>query len=176
VRRLALVLLAIATGAEARPGRFGAEAGVFVPVQLRVDGHSRNAAPGPVVVFRLDRPFSDAFDLGGVLDVGGFTADRGDEQVNFFTLGVALHWVAPLEIGTLRVGGGVGYRRLFADARRYDRVNGIALDADVALSHPIAANFTGQVEVGVITQPWGSNGDHRVALLPSPYLAIGAEF
>jgi hypothetical protein len=70
----------------------------------------------------------------------------------------------------------VGYRRLFADATPYDRVEGVAVDADAEYSHPLEGGLVGQVELGVLSQPWGGNGTTTVVFAPIPYATVGAVF
>lgn len=178
MRAIALLLACLcAAPAAARENRVGVVAGVLAPTRLHVDGHAAEVEPGVVFVFRFERAFAETLDLGAFLQVGSMTAERRDEQVNFFALGLSAHWVSPLPFGgVLRLGGGAGYRQLYADAGRYDRVRGIAVDGEAILSYELAPGFTGVAEAGLLTQPLGSNGRHEVTWLPFPYLAIGAEF
>ena len=173
MRVLATLLLLVATSASARDTRFGLAGGLVVPLDLRVDDRQPDAEPGPLLVVSFDQRVLEDLDVGFFLHVGSITAEVRDEQVNLFALGVAAHHVLPSEIGLLRFGGGVGYRRLFADASTYDRVHGLAINADAELSKEIAPRLVGQVEVGLLSQPWGSNGASRVSWLPIPYVTIG---
>ncbi len=174
---MGLAAVAAPAAAQERLGRVQVGAGFFVPTDLRVDGNNAEAEPGVLVGFRIDRPVAPALDAGLFLQVGSLTAGRRDEQVNFFTFGASLSWVHTLDNkATLRLGGDVGYRRQFADLERYDRINAVALNGHAILSYALAARFTGVVEAGVLTQPFGSNGDHEVMWLPFPYLMLGAEF
>jgi hypothetical protein len=174
---LGLAASAIPAAAQERSGRVQVGAGFFVPTDLRVDGDSAEAEPGVLVGFRIDRPVAPTLDAGLFLQVGSLTAGDRDEQVNFFTFGAAISWLTALNPkATLRLGGDVGYRRQFADLERYDRINAVALNGHAILSYAIDRRFTGVVEAGVLTQPFGSNGDHEVMWLPFPYLMLGAEF
>ncbi len=169
-------ILLLGLPAEAKT-RVGLAAGLMVPVELRVDGDSPETTPGPLLVVSFDDLIRPDLDLGIFLHVGSLTAGERDEQINLVEFGGAAHWLRPLRSGaTLRLGGGVGYRRLFADVTRYDRVAGLAVNADVEYSRTLFEGLVGQIEVGGLSQPWGSNGDSTVAWFPMPYLTVGAVF
>lgn len=178
-RRLVPALaLIVATSAGAAENRFGLAAGLVVPVYLQVDDDRVDTAPGPLVAATFDWRMAPEWDLGVFLHVASITAgNERDEQVNAFEAGGAAHYVLTLDRGgVLRFGGGVGYRRLFADEARFDRVQGLAANADAELSYPLAPGFVGQIELGVLSQPYGSNGDFVVMWAPMPYLLLGAVF
>lgn len=175
---LAATLVSVAPPSlAAERGRFALAGGFVVPTVLYSDGQREDSEPGPLLLITYDHPYWDRLELGGFLHVAGFTADGGREPVNLFSLGAAAHVVTPFgERGELRLGAGLGYRRLFASVQRFDAVHGIAVNLDAELAYPLAPNFTGLVEIGALAQPIGSNGDHEVSFLPFPYLALGMAF
>lgn len=175
----ALALL-VGVGAEVRgedaETHFMLAAGVLVPTVLNVDGGMVDAAPGPLVLISFQRPMSGdtPLDWGGFLDVGSFTAGESDEQVNLMQLGVSLNWRRPDTWGgVLRLGGRAGYRQLYADARGFDAVRGVALDLSAQFVTAVSRNLQGQVELGVLAQPFGGNEHGLVYFGPFPYLALG---
>ena len=172
------LIAALASPALAQGARFGIGAGVVVPLEVRVDGRRPTVAPGPVLLVSVDRALHPALDVGAWLNVASITAEARDEQVNLFGVGLAAHYARPTPTlgGVLRLGGGVGYRQLFADASGYDRVRGLALNADVELSGRLAPGLLGFVEVGALSQPLGENREASVTFLPMPYLVVGALF
>ena len=174
----ALALTGGVGGVRAEDGetRFALSAGVLVPTILNVDGEMVGAAPGPLVLISFDRPMSGdtPLDWGGFLDVGSFSAGASDEQVNLMQLGVSLHWRRPDTWGgVLRLGGRAGYRQLYADARGFDAVRGVALDLSAQFVTAVSRNLKGQLEVGVLAQPFGGNEHGLVYFGPFPYLALG---
>ena len=173
-----LVACALLAAAPASAGdtRFGLAAGLLVPVDLRVDDREPEADPGPLLMITFDQRVDPSVDVGFFITAGSITAETRDEQVNLIELGVGAHYVRPLAGGVLRLGGGLGYRRLFADASLYDRVIGLAVDADAEYSHALGGGLVGQLEVGVLSQPWGGNGTNTVVWAPIPYATIGAVF
>ncbi len=157
-------------------GHFSLVAGFVVPTYLSVDGESTSAEPGPLVRLTLDRPDRDGarWGYGGGASVGSFSAGRTDEQINVFELVGVVYSELPATFGgTVRFVGLVGYRRLFADARRYDGVHGLAVNVAAKWERAIARNLIGQLEFGIIAQPVGSNGPHDVAFGPFPHIGIG---
>ncbi len=175
---VAALALALPTAAPAAPRpRFGISAGVLVPTVLSVDGETPVTEPGFLVVITFDAARREWLDAGLFLHTGSFTAERRDEQVNLFELGLAAHWVRPLDgKTTLRVGGGFGYRRLFADTPRYDATDGLAVNADATLSLRLATRLLGEVRLGALSQPWGRSQAGTVWFAPMPYLTLGAVF
>lgn len=168
---------ALAATARAEENRFGVAAGLLVPTSFEVDGQSPPTDPGPLVTFTFDREVHPRVDLGLFLVGGGFVAGEREHLVNLFEFGFAAHLRQPLgDRALMRIGAGVGYRRLFADLARYDRVQGLALDGDVELSYPILPRLIGQLKLGVLSQPVGGNDVGEVYWTPIPYLAIGAVF
>lgn len=171
---VALLLLGGAGSAWGRTqSRFGVAVGAVLPHDLRVDGQRHQVGPGPLVLLTVDHPLGAALDAGVFVHAGALTADHGLERVSLFEAGLGLHWVNSMSWGVLRLGGGVGVRRLFADLVRYDRVYGVVVDADAEIAFPLVGELAGQVEAGVLAQPFGSNGSHRVEWAPFPYLAVG---
>ena len=160
--------------ASADVNRFGVAAGLMVPLELRVGDERPKTEPGPLISFTFDRIIDPLLDVGVFIHGGGFAAGERDELVNLFEFGVAGHYRLDFgEVSTLRLGGGIGYRRLFSDVTSYDRVHGLGIDADVEYSHILVPGVIGQVRFGVLSQPLGSNGDSSVAWVPIPYLTIG---
>ena len=159
-------------------GRFELSGGVVVPTGVRLDGDSVHAGAGPVVFAYTSMPLAGGpWSLGGQLGVGAISVGERSEQVNLAQLTTTLAWSrAGVAGGTLVLGVGVGYRRLFADVRGYDAMNGIATDAKAAWLRSMARGFTAKLELGALAQPWGSNGVHSVALTPAPYLTVGVAF
>ncbi len=173
---VALVLGVAATGAEAKP-RFGLGVGVLVPTLVMVDDAQPEASPGPLLVMSFDAEIATEADAGLFLHVASFGAETRAEQVNLFDVGLAAHWIALRDARTtLRLGGGLGYRRLFADAARYDATQGIAVDLDATLGHRVVARLVLEVRVGATAQPWGRNAQATVILAPMPYFTVGAVF
>ncbi len=158
--------------------RFGLAAGLVVPIDLRVDGEHSETEPGPLLLVSFDHQVHESVDAGFFITAGSITAEaRGEEQVNLIEIGVAAHYRWPLEAGgLLRLGGGAGYRRLFADANPYDRVQGVAINADAEYSRPLGDDLVGQIELGLLSQPWGGNRGSTVVWAPIPYLTVGAVF
>jgi hypothetical protein len=143
--------------------RFSLGAGFLVPTLLLVD----------------DRPVSadSSLDWGGFLDVGSFNAGPSHEQVNLMQIGGSLFWRRPETwSGLLRLGGRLGYRQLFADARGYDSVRGVAVDLVAQYHHPLNDMLGGVAELGVLTEPIGFNEHGRLSFGPFPYLAVGVVF
>lgn len=171
--------LLIAVGADAAPrNRFGLAAGVAVPTYAQVDDDPLTGQPGPVVLATFDWALDTVWDAGAFLDVTSITLDDDgrEEQVNAFSFGASVHYRLPLSFGLLRLGGGLGYRRLFADEPRYDAVHGVALNVDAELSRNIASGLTGLIELGILSQPFGGNGSGTLYWAPVPYVALGAVF
>lgn len=172
----------VSAGAAARADdetHFMLSGGLLVPTVLQVDGEFVAADPGPLFLISFDRHLSEdsALDWGGFLDVGSFSAGDSDEQVNLMQLGASLHWRRPDTWGgLLRIGGRLGYRQLFADARAFDAVRGVALDFSTQFVKTISPNFTGQIELGLLAQPIGGNSHGLVYFGPFPYLALGVVF
>jgi hypothetical protein len=156
-------------------GRFELSGGVVVPTSLRLDGKSVHAGAGPIVFAHTAMPLvGGPWSVGGQLGVGAISVGERSEQVNLAQLTATLAWNRPrVAGGSLVLGVGVGYRRLFADVRGYDAMNGIATDVKAAWLRPLSRGFTAKLELGALAQPWGSNGTHTVALTPAPYLTIG---
>ena len=154
--------------------RFALGVGFVVPTLLSVDGETSTAEPGPLVLISFDRAVSESLDAGGFLDVGSFSAEDSDEQVNLMQIGGLLYWRrADTWGGLLRLGGRLGYRQLFADARGYDAVRGIAADLVAQWIGQVSRNLTGSLELGVLTEPFGANEHGTVFFGPFPYLALG---
>lgn len=178
----AMTALAVSLGvggsarAEDAETRFMLAAGLLVPTVVQVDGEMLGAAPGPLVLISFDRPVGGdtPLDWGGFLDVGSFSAGDSDEQVNLMQLGASLHWRRPDTWGgLLRLGGRVGYRQLYADARGFDAVRGVAVDLSAQFVKMLSMNLLGQIELGVLAQPFGGNEYGLVYFGPFPYLALG---
>ncbi len=177
MRVLALLVALPALAQPVDALRVGLGAGLLVPVDLQVEDRRPHVEPGPLVSITFDSTLGDGFDAGLFVHAGSFTAESREEQVNLFELGAALHYdLGVLQKGSLRVGGGLGYRRLFADIGAYDRVQGIALNVDGELTRPLPGGLVGMVAVGALSQPWGANGKGSVRWLPMPCLLIGAVF
>jgi hypothetical protein len=178
----ALAALVTAGGsacAEDADTRFMLAGGLLVPTVLQVDGEFVAADPGPLFLISFDRHLSEdsALDWGGFLDVGSFSAGESDEQVNLMQVGASLHWRRPGTWGgVFRLGGRLGYRQLFADARGFDAVRGVALDFSTQFVKAIGPNLTGQIELGLMAQPVGGNANGLVYFGPFPFLALGVVF
>jgi hypothetical protein len=159
--------------------RFSLGAGFLVPTLLLVDDELVEASPGPILLIAFDRPVSadSSLDWGGFLDVGSFNAGPSHEQVNLMQIGGSLFWRRPETwSGLLRLGGRLGYRQLFADARGYDSVRGVAVDLVAQYHHPLNDMLGGVAELGVLTEPIGFNEHGRLSFGPFPYLAVGVVF
>lgn len=174
-----LVSTVAAAHAEDGGTRFSLGAGFLVPTLLSVDDTLVSASPGPLLIIAFDRPVSpdSSLDWGGFLDVGSFTAGDSHEQVNLMQIGGALFWRRPGTWGgRLRLGGRVGYRQLFADARGFDSVHGVVVDLVGQYHHALNDMIDGLLEVGVLTEPIGFNEHGRLSFGPFPYLAVGVVF
>lgn len=166
-------------GGEDVETRFMLAGGLLVPTVIAADGELVAAAPGPLLLISFERPLTadGGLDWGGFLDVGGFSAGDSDEQVNLMQLGASLHWRFPdTWNGLVRVGGRLGYRQLFADARVFDAVRGVALDFSAQYLKTLSMDVTGQIEVGLLGQPVGGNANGLVYFGPFPYLSLGVVF
>lgn len=154
--------------------RFALAGGLLVPTLLSVDGETSAAEPGPLLLISFDRTVAERFDAGGFLNVGSFSAEDSDEQVNLMQIGGLFYWRRPDTWGgLLRLGGRLGYRQLYADARGYDAVRGVAADLTAQWIRAVSRNLTGSVELGVLTEPFGANEHGHVFFGPFPYLALG---
>ncbi|MBN2041057.1 MAG: hypothetical protein JW864_13525 [Spirochaetes bacterium] len=152
----------------------GVSGNLWLSGTIDVEGYDLDKDAGFLFKGYIDTIIVDKICIGGFLHFAP-SVEIEDDSGKMYELGGAFKYRAMLGKMPLKIGIGVGYRKLTTDDLD-DDIEGLGINASAELQFDINQKFKPFVELGFLSQPAGGNDDVDVTWSPIFYLGGGVAF